>query len=279
MHKPQTDRATPRHPFLEADRHGEDAEPQTASILAQSIVKDHPTPAASLFGSAPDNDAFPMSGLDAKILTRLVHDLLGPVRALSDIPGWLLEDLSEAGLPLPEGSDRMTALLDENAQKAYGILAGLTRWIEAATRVPDCSDCRLSDVLSDLAIPSDIMIDLVTPNLKLPVDPADLRDILGEAIGNAIRFHPHGTPHLEISGRLSDRMWELEVLDDGPGIGHLQGGDPFRPMEGCAVGGRAAGIGFGLSIIAQIAARHDGDARLSDRGTSKGSVLFVTGRV
>lgn len=279
MPKPHTDRATLQNPPRDSAQHSTSAQPQSASVLTATTLEDRPTPAASLSRSPPDNDAFAFGALDASFLIRLVHDLQGPVRALTDVPTWLVEDIAEAGLQLPDGCDRLLPLLEENVQGIQAILAGLKRWILAAQRVPECSGCRLGEVLTDLGGPSGLKLELTNPNLVLPVDPADLRDVLTAAIDNSVRFHPRGSPHVWIKGDLTDRSWRLDVRDDGPGPPVLLADRLFRPLERADVNGCPAGAGFGLAIIAEIAARHDGTVSLSQLPQGRGAELCVSGPV
>lgn len=93
--------------------------------------------------------------------------------------------------------------------------------------------------------------------------PAALRRVLGNLVGNALRYSPHGDVQIQVQS-LTDGV--LVTVDDrGPGIAPEQLETAFTPWVrlGAAGDDRDAGAGNGLGLhVARTLAEHDG-ARLN----------------
>ncbi len=93
-------------------------------------------------------------------------------------------------------------------------------------------------------------------------DPAGLRLLLSNLVGNAVRYTPDGG-RVDVSV-LSERAQALLVVSDtGPGIPADERDRVFdrfyrRPGE------TAEGSGLGLAIVRAVAERHGADVRLGD---------------
>jgi signal transduction histidine kinase len=117
-----------------------------------------------------------------------------------------------------------------------------TEWREqAATR-----DVRLESFL----LPTD---------LRLRVDPARMRQVLGNVVANAIRHSPDGG-RIVLTARANGGRPRLEVVDEGPGI-------PAHELERVferfyrsdrARSGGEGGAGLGLAIARWIVELHEG---------------------
>lgn len=219
----------------------------------------------------------PTPGSDeTMLLRRLVHDLLGPLRALEDIPAWLMEDLDSAEVPLTDDMARMLPLLAENAARLRGLVHGVGAWVSAGDAPSDQAPITdLHAILDELpAAPAKIGRFEVT---GLPLVAADLREILRHAISNAVRFHPTGAPVVQIQGQADGADWCLRITDDGPGLPVPDGATLTPPLMRAAVGTRPAGAGFGLAIIDRIAQRYGAETRLSTRPDRRGTCLELVG--
>jgi signal transduction histidine kinase/ActR/RegA family two-component response regulator len=114
---------------------------------------------------------------------------------------------------------------------------------------------------------------------QLPVwikgDPLRLRQILGNYIGNAIKFTEHGQIEVGVR-RLSDSRLRVQVRDTGPGIaGDLQARlfHPFSQADASTTR-RYGGTGLGLSICRQLAVLMGGGVGLESR-PGRGSLFWA----
>jgi two-component system OmpR family sensor kinase len=93
-----------------------------------------------------------------------------------------------------------------------------------------------------------------------------LRILLGNLIGNAVRYTPRGG-RVDVSCRLEDGQPVLAVADSGPGIPEAERErvfDRFYRRPGERTAGNESGAGLGLAIVRAIADRHLARVSLQD---------------
>ncbi len=107
------------------------------------------------------------------------------------------------------------------------------------------------------------VIDLhVEEAMTLPLRPETVRRCLSNLIGNAQR---HGE-HVSVRAGPRDKVIEITIDDDGPGIPPPQREDVFKPffrLEGSR-NPETGGVGLGLTIARDVARNHGGDLVLED---------------
>ena len=130
---------------------------------------------------------------------------------------------------------------------------------------------------------------VMSPDPDLPemamLDPARLRQILVNLIGNAIKFTEAGSVEVKVScvrhpGRTDRSDWAFAVCDTGKGIpdefkSRLFGAFEQMPGQDHA---KYGGTGLGLTISRRLAHLMNGEIAVSDPPSRKGSVFTVTFR-
>jgi two-component system osmolarity sensor histidine kinase EnvZ len=98
--------------------------------------------------------------------------------------------------------------------------------------------------------------------IHLPLRPNAVKRCLANLVTNARRHARHVWVH---AGR-RDKMIEITVDDDGPGIPETSRDEVFKPFFrlGGSRGTSAGGVGLGLTIARDIARSHGGDVTLAD---------------
>jgi signal transduction histidine kinase len=105
-------------------------------------------------------------------------------------------------------------------------------------------------------------------------DPRLLRRLVRNLLENA-RRHGAGSP-IEVVLRAAGAASSFEVLDRGPGVPEAERERIFEPFHRVAGHGEAAGgVGLGLALVRQIAARHGATVRCLPR--EGGGSRFVVG--
>ena len=112
---------------------------------------------------------------------------------------------------------------------------------------------------------------LAEPDLEAPVDPMRLEQVLGNLIGNALKY---AAPcRLQIGLRREGDRVALSVRDRGPGIARDRQEKIFHRFETAAAPDGAGGLGLGLYIAREIVRAHGGTLEVeSDAGQD---ALFV----
>lgn len=107
------------------------------------------------------------------------------------------------------------------------------------------------------------IIDLhVEEAMTVPLRPETMRRCMSNLIGNAQRYGEH----VSVRAGARDKIIEITVDDDGPGIPPESREDAFKPffrLEGSR-NPETGGVGLGLTIARDVARNHGGDLVLED---------------
>lgn len=118
----------------------------------------------------------------------------------------------------------------------------------------------------------------VTPDVPdhLDFDPARLRQVLFNLLGNAVKFTREGG--VVIRARMVDSELHITVEDTGPGMSQAEQARIFGEFEQAGpLSQRSAGTGLGLAISARIVREFGGSLTVSSR-KGKGSTFKLTFR-
>lgn len=118
----------------------------------------------------------------------------------------------------------------------------------------------------------------VAPNVPdhLDFDPARLRQVLFNLLGNAVKFTQEGG--VVIRARMSDDELHITVEDTGPGMSRAEQTRIFGEFEQAGpLSQRSAGTGLGLAISARIVREFGGRLAVSSR-KGKGSTFKLAFR-
>ncbi|WP_433790384.1 ATP-binding protein [Actinoplanes sp. CA-252034] len=104
------------------------------------------------------------------------------------------------------------------------------------------------------------------PLPPVQADPAMLRHVLDNLIGNAIKYvRPGGTPRVEVTGRpAGPQRVRIEVADAGIGIPDADKPYVFETFHRTEAAAGYAGTGLGLTICRRIVERHGGEIGVTD---------------
>jgi len=132
----------------------------------------------------------------------------------------------------------------------------------------DASLTDLSELLRDVACAAErarpkAQIAVTAPaHVPVSVRRAGLRRVLANLIDNALK---HGS-RVGVSLTQDERLVEIAIEDNGPGIPEPRREEAFRPFHRLDEGRnlQSGGSGLGLAIARDIARAHGGDIVLSD---------------
>ncbi|MEM9319524.1 MAG: ATP-binding protein [Pseudomonadota bacterium] len=207
-----------------------------------------------------------MNAQSPEFLARLVHDLRAPTRALLDLPDWLKDDFEDASVAMTAESSKLLTLMRENAHQLDHLVSGLARLSRAAHEPQEGREfLQPAPLISALPAMRRVSASLSCDEEQICMAKADLAEIVGEAVANAVRFHPHTTPRMAIEGARQDAVWQLRFLDDGLGPDPRICPTATHPFARAAVGETAPGSGLGLAALAAIAQRYGGEVALTPR--------------
>lgn len=232
--------------------------------------------------AARRDEAIAQADLRTRLIATVSHELRNPLHAM----GGLSELLATGDLP-----SEMVGL----ATTLHRQILGLNRVIDdllETTRLdigvielkPEPTVLRglIDDIVllgrslaDDRAVEVSASVGASVP-AAIVTDPSRLRQVLGNLVGNAVKFTDTGHVQLHVHTEVvagADTL-TFEVVDTGRGIPSHQLEDVFEPFSTASTGGTRVGAGLGLSIVRQIVELMGGDTSVSSE-VGLGSTFVV----
>lgn len=187
------------------------------------------------------------------------HDLKTPLRGISRIASWLVQDYSdvvdEPGRDMADSLIRRVSRLDKVID---GMLEYASIGRRPATVAPIALHALVQEVIQQLA-PS--------PNMRISV-PDDLPVIVGEArwirklfwhlLRNAIQFNDKSTICITLTCQEADTFWTFSITDNGPGIEPKYHSKIFQMFWSLHPHDDVEHIGIGLAIVKKVVEMYGG---------------------
>ena len=206
------------------------------------------------------------------------HELAAPLAvvtgALETIAGRYRDRLDAAVEPLLDAAERESARLQTLIQDLLAFSQAGRRAVAAPVPLADI----VHDALGALR-PQVEAFDAEIEVGDLPVvsvDPRQLRIVLTNLIGNAIKYRaPDRTPRVEITCADDDEFWRICIEDNGRGVADERMATIFEMFERGETG-RQVGHGIGLALCRRIVERHDGRIWVEPAAGGEGSLFCFT---
>jgi signal transduction histidine kinase len=184
----------------------------------------------------------------------VAHDLREPITGIAHLVTLLERRADEP--PSPE----VLALLRASTERARELIDGVLDYARAGElqREPVALDRVMGDVEADLR-PT---LDEVGATLGVGVlpevdgDPRQLRRLLQNLVGNAIKFRGEAPPRVDVSALKGSEAWVVTVRDNGVGIDPEQTSRIFGMFA--RLNGETEGTGIGLAVCRRVVEAHGG---------------------
>jgi PAS domain S-box-containing protein len=209
------------------------------------------------------------------------HDLRAPLRGIDGFAHVLGEEYVES---LDDTALRYLGRIRGNAQKMGELIDGLLvlsrlSRTEMAVRPVDLTHLahEVTDELAS-AEPGRTVTTEVAEGLSAEADPALVRVLLANLIGNAWRFTSrHETARIEFGVRDGGGGVErvFFVRDDGAGFDMAHAGLLFTAFQRLHTPGQFEGTGIGLATVQRIVRRHGGRV-WAESAVEQGATFFFT---
>jgi signal transduction histidine kinase len=207
------------------------------------------------------------------------HDLQEPLRKVQTFAEQLKR--SEGERLSDKGADYLERMNDA-ARRMQALIADLLAFSRLSTQAHPTEEVRLTEVARGVVADLDAVIHETGATVEvgeLPTvlaDPLQMRQLLQNLVSNALKFRREGVPPVvEVKGRVSGRMAEIAVTDNGIGFEPRHAGRIFRVFERLHGHGAYTGTGIGLALCRRIAERHGG-AIVADSTPGEGATFTVT---
>jgi light-regulated signal transduction histidine kinase (bacteriophytochrome) len=207
------------------------------------------------------------------------HDLRSPLRAIDGFSQALLEDY--AGKLDAEGKDDLNRVRDA-ATRMGDLIDSLLKLSRLSRQEMRVQDVDLSAVAAETAEtlraadPARDVTFVIAPGVRGTGDPALLRNVLENLMGNAWKFtgrHPRA--RIEFGSTTVDGERVFFVRDDGAGFDMAYADKLFGAFQRLHGQSEFPGIGIGLATTARIVHRHGG-SMWAEGEPEKGATFYFT---
>jgi len=184
----------------------------------------------------------------------VAHDLREPVTAIAHLVTLLERRADEP--PSPD----VLRLLRASTERARELIDGVLTYARAGELQRD--RIALDQVMSEVA--ADLRVRLETAGATLEVgalpqvdgDARQLRRVLQNLVGNAVKFHGDRPPRIEVSALRGSEEWVVTVRDHGVGVDPEHASRIFGMFS--RLNGDAEGTGIGLAVCRRVVEAHGG---------------------
>ncbi|MCH7500759.1 MAG: hypothetical protein IH886_12240 [Nitrospinae bacterium] len=207
------------------------------------------------------------------------HDLQEPVRKIVMFGDRLVEKISSQDVKSRDYLDRMC----KAARRMQRFIEDLLKLSAITTGGRPFQTVNLHTLAQEVAEDLEARIAQSNAQLnidhlpKLEADATQMRQLLQNLIGNALKYHRDGVPPVvTVTSRpLRDGFWEIMVQDNGIGIEPHHISRIFQPFERLHIGGLFDGSGMGLTICKKIVGRHGGSIHVASQ-PNEGTSFIIT---
>ncbi len=181
------------------------------------------------------------------------HDLKAPLRAVSQLAGWLSSDFGEA---LGEEGRAMIDMLLGRLDRMHNLIEGILQYSRIGRAKEEKVDVDLNtvvrDVVDSLAPPEHVSIEVLTTLPTIKFERTRSEQLFQNLISNAIKFmdKPHG--FVKINCADGGSHWTLSVSDNGPGIEPKYHDKIFQIFQTLSPRDEFESTGIGLTLVKKI---------------------------
>jgi signal transduction histidine kinase len=190
------------------------------------------------------------------------HDLQEPLRKVQTFAAQLAatehERLSE------EGQDFLRRMSDA-AGRMRSLIDDLLMFSRVSTKGRPFIPVDLGEVVTQVLVDLELSIEESGAQVKIgplptvQADPVQMRQLLQNLLGNALKFRRDGVvPELEASAEVDEHVAELTITDNGIGFDARYSTRIFRAFERLNGARAFPGTGMGLALCRKIVERHHG---------------------
>ncbi|MEZ6185489.1 MAG: ATP-binding protein [Planctomycetota bacterium] len=205
------------------------------------------------------------------------HDLRSPLRAITQLAGWIAEDLGDKLQGEPK--ENMDLLL-ARVNRLDMLLDGLLSYSRVGRRAYDLEVVDLQKVVDDLGLVLDVPEGIEVRSARaLPTVETvrvPLETVLRNLVGNAIKHHDREHGQVVIDCEELEREYRFVVEDDGPGIPERYREKVFKLFSTLKPRDEVEGSGMGLAIVKKKVERLGGSVRLEDSSLGRGTRFVFT---
>ena len=204
------------------------------------------------------------------------HDLKAPLRAISSLVNWLVEDNRDKFDD--EGRENAELLLNRT-QRMHNLIEGILQYsrvgrLAAPSELLDSQQVA-EEVIQSLSPPEHILVQIKEKLPQVVYNPTHLHQLFQNLIGNAMVHMGKPEGEISVSCRKSGNKWEFCVRDTGVGIDERHFERIFKIFQSLKARDEVESTGVGLALVKKIVESHGGSVWV-ESVVGEGSAFFFT---
>ena len=207
------------------------------------------------------------------------HDVRASVRALIELPQWIIEDLEKSGVQVEGSVASSIELMNRHTGRLDRMLVDLLAFSRVG-RMQETEKIHLptalSEVLDEMRIPAGFLIEHHFEHPSVWLGNRDAMVLLRALISNAIKHHDKDRGRVLITSRKVGAIVLLSVSDNGPGIDEKAHERVLAPMTTLRPRDEVEGSGMGLAISKKIAMHYEGSMRVMSSPFGRGTQIELS---
>lgn len=199
------------------------------------------------------------------------HDLKTPIRGISQLASWILEDNPNC---IDSEFLKRIELISNRAKHMNNLVNGILTYTDIGRELIRLEDFNLKDIIDivkkNKPTIKKIKIELIGSGIKLHYHKAHLIQIFTYLIENSINFNENKQIEIkiEVSGTAGNRIFK--ITDNGIGIDKKYHDNIFGIFKTLSSNYNSENIGIGLALVKKIIELYDGEITISselEKGT------------
>ena len=203
------------------------------------------------------------------------HDLKSPLRGISDLLEWVVEDLGGAE---PQEVSRNLGRIRDRVRRLERVIDDLLAYARAGTTFTDAVQIDLEELLAGvvelLPRPPGFVVSLQVNAQPFVTNKTPLESVLRNLISNAFKHHDQPIGRIVVDVADVGRYCVFTVSDDGPGIPPASQERVFRIFQTLAADAHEHS-GIGLALSKRLVEAHGGWIKLDSTAGVRGTAFHV----
>jgi len=201
------------------------------------------------------------------------HDLKSPLRGISDLVEWVVEDLAENTVPSTQKNLERIKIRVARMEAIIGDLLTYARSGRASAEFVELEpESLVLGVLDFLSIPKGFEVHVQCNVEPFKAARTPLETVLRNLISNAVKHHDRPDGRIEVTVEDRGAFCHFSVRDDGPGIPAAAHGRIFRLFQTTSASERA-GSGIGLAVCKRLVECHGGSIAVTSEAPQRGATF------
>lgn len=207
------------------------------------------------------------------------HDLKAPLRAISQLTGWIATDYADR---LDPAGKEMMALILKRVQRMDGFIEGILSYSRIGGTGEKKRRLELNQIvreaIDNLARLNNVTVTIVDDLPVVNQDPIPMGQIFQNLIGNAIKYMDKPEGVVRVSCKSRGDYWEFSISDNGPGIDPKYHEKIFQIFQTLAPRDDIESTGIGLTLVKKAIEINGGSIRVESVVGAGSNFIFTLPR-